>query len=461
MNISKALTLLALGVATLYACTQFEDIGSDLVNDDELQIDTDTDLDYTLTTYVRDSLIAYSRKGEESDFVPTTHILGQVQDPMFGTIRYDLTAQMQFSPLGVDFSGATFDSAFLLLSYDTTFVPYGEVPGLQTLDVFELASRDLPDEVYITDQFETKPELIGSLTFEPSFKNQNRGDSLTAPSHIRVPMAAEFGERILDLDTSVTSSVLNFLDEFPGFVIRPRPQAFQGAYRFFAYPSQTSGQAANTEVANYSGVRIFYTKDGEAKEAYLVMRAVLHHFTTVDRQTEGSVLEQVLQNQDDQPEYLFIQPTHVGVRMDFHDLHQYRGKVINNVALKWTVANHPMDDTSGYRPMDAVFALQTDQSASHIPISDILFYQSGGAYRQYFGGILQRDTTSANNPRFYSFNITNHFQRMVNGTSEPYLYIVPTPQDVSRIARSVIHGPGSTQIDLQPRISITYSSTNN
>src|SRR5690554_7720284 len=77
MNKAKILTLLALSVLSVVSCTQFEDIGSDLVNDDELQIDTDTDLDYTLTTYVRDSLIAYSRKGEESDSVPTTHILGQ------------------------------------------------------------------------------------------------------------------------------------------------------------------------------------------------------------------------------------------------------------------------------------------------------------------------------------------------------------------------------------------------
>lgn len=461
MNKAKILTLLALSVLSVVSCTQFEDIGSDLVNDDELQINTDSEVDYSIQTVKRDSLFAYVRKGMESDFVPTTHIIGQIDDPIFGRSRYDLTAQVQFSTLGPDFTGATFDSAFLLLSYDTTFAPYGEHEGTQTLDVLELESREMPEEVYISDQFETKPGTIGSLTFTPSYKNQNRGDSLSAPSHIRIPLTEEFGERILALDTTVTESVLNFLDVFPGFVVRPRPENFEGAYRFFTYPTQSSGQTANTEIGNYSGIRIYYTQDGEAKQAYLVMRAVLHHFTTIEQQLEGSILETVLDDQAAEPEYLFIQPSNVGVRVEFNDLEKYRGKVINNVSMTWTIAEHPQDDTSAYRPMDAVFALQTDQASSRIPITDILFYQSGGAYRQYFGGVIQRDTTNSTHPPTYTFNITNHFQRMVNGSSEPRLYIVPTPQDVSRVARSVIYGPGTENVDLQPKIKITYSSTHN
>lgn len=462
MNIAKSLTPLAIGVLSMVSCTQFEDIGSDLVDDDELQIETDTELDYTLQTYLRDSLFAYVRRGQESDFVPSTHIIGHINDPIFGQSRYDLTAQVQLSSPGADFTGATFDSAFLLLSYDTTFAPYGENNAMQSLDVYELQSRELPEEIYITDQFETKPGTIGSLTFAPAYKNQNRGDSLTAPSHIRIPLSAEFGERILSLDTAVTSSVLNFLDEFPGFVVRPRPEAFDGAYRFFAYPTQSSGQSANTEVANYSGIRIYYTQDGEPEEVYMVMRPVLHHFTTIEHEVGGSELGAVLDNPGEHPEYLFIQPSNVGVRVDFQDLQNYQGKVINDVSLSWTVANHPLDDTSAYRPMATIFALQSDSPSASVPITDILFYQSGGAYRQYFGGIIQQqDTSNVNSPQVYSFNITNHFQRMVNGSSEPSLYIVPTPQDVSRVARTVLYGPGTEDIELQPKIKITYSSTNN
>src|SRR5690606_25703285 len=130
----------------------------------------------------------------------------------------------------------------------TTFLPYGETGDMLTLDVYELQSRELPEQIYVTDQFETEPELIGTHTFVPSFKNQNRGDSLSAPSHIRIPMTPEFGQRILDLDTAVTSSVLNFLDEFAGLVIKPREGSFGGAYRFYAYATQSAGQSANTEI---------------------------------------------------------------------------------------------------------------------------------------------------------------------------------------------------------------------
>ena len=145
MNILKSLTLFSVCVLSILSCNQFEDIGSDLVDDDQLQISTDTELDYEISTYLRDSVIAYVRKGQESDFVPSTHVLGQINDPLFGYSRYDLTAQVQFSQQGIDFTGATFDSAFLLLSYDTTFTPYGEINQMQSLDVYELQSRELPE----------------------------------------------------------------------------------------------------------------------------------------------------------------------------------------------------------------------------------------------------------------------------------------------------------------------------
>lgn len=461
MTILRLLTLISLCVMTTYSCTQFEDIGSDLVDGDEIQVITDTEVPYELQTYERDSLLAYSRSGSPADFVPTTHILGQLDDPVFGHTRYDLTAQVQFSESSLDFTGATFDSAFLLLSYDTTFSPYGATEEMQTLDVYELDNRDLPEKIYVNDNFTTKTGTIGSHTFLPSYKNQNRGDSLSAPSHIRIPMTREFGERILALDTAVTSSVLEFLDVFPGFVIRPREGNFNGAYRFFAYATNTaSGQTSNSAVSPYSGIRIFYTQDGDPKEAYLRMRPVLHHFTTVAHDEAGSSLGEALANDPVVPEYLYIQPTNVGTRIHFTDLSQYQGKVINDVSLTWSVAGHPQDDTSVYQPMPAIFALEEEELSERVPVTDILLNQSGGAYRQFFGGVIQ-ENDDPGSQEIYTFNITHQFQRIVDGSADPYVYIVPTPQDISRIARSVIYGPGIEDEALKPRIKITYSSTNN
>lgn len=461
MNILKLLTLASLGILVTISCTQFEDIGSDLVDGDQILITTDTDVEYEMQTFQRDSLLAYVRQGLESDYVPLNHILGQIDEPVFGHLRYNLTAQVQFSRLGINFEGASFDSAFLMLSYDTTFAPYGDIAEMQTLDVYELETRELPERIYVTDDFATKPGMIGSLSFTPSYKNQNRGDSLTAPSHIRIPMSMEFGQKILDMDTSVTSSVLEFLDVFPGFVVRPRENSFGGAYRFFAYASGSAGQIGNSEVAEYSGIRIYYTQDGESKEAYLRMSTSLHHFTTVEHDFEGSQVEKALNERPAEPEYVYIQPTTVGVRLDFTDLSTYKGKVINDVSLTWSVAGHPMDDTTIYQPMLSIFALEKESVLNRRPISDILAYQSGGAYRQYFGGDLQKNDSGVGSKYVYTFNITNQFQHMVDGSSDPVIFVVPPPQDVSRINRSVIYGPGIAESSLQPKIKITYSSTQN
>ena len=62
MNILRIPALLSLCVLTIFSCTQFEDIGSDLVDGDQIQINTDTDVDYSLQTFERDSLLAYVRR---------------------------------------------------------------------------------------------------------------------------------------------------------------------------------------------------------------------------------------------------------------------------------------------------------------------------------------------------------------------------------------------------------------
>lgn len=459
MKIFKLLTLLTVCIQMLTSCTQFEDIGSDLVDGDQLLISTDTNVLYELETVQRDSLLAYVRQGKEADFIPTTHVLGQYHNPVFGNTRYDLTTQLQFSQPGLNFTGAEFDSAFLLLSYDTTFAPYGIENEMQTLDVYELEPLEFPEVIYTTDEFEIKSPSIGSLTYAPSYKNQNKKDSTSIPSHIRIPMTAEFGQRILSLDTTITSSVINMLDEFSGIVIRPREDAFDGAYRFFPYASGSAGTSGSA-VSEFSGIRIYYTQDGESKNAYLRMTATLHHFTTVHHEYEGSVLYDALNTDDTDPSYLFIQPAGTGVRMSFSDLSKYQNKVINEVSIVWNIAGHPADDTVAFRPMPSIFAMESGIKNER-PISDIFLFQTSGAYRQSFGGVIQKNTAESGSTLQYVFSLTNHFQRMVDGRSSPEVLIVPTPQDISRIERSVIYGPGIADATLRPQIKITYSTTNN
>lgn len=440
----------------VFSCTQFEDVGSGLVDDENLLVGKETSLDLSFETYTRDSLIAYRKEGRSSDYIPTTHILAQLSDPVFGETAYDLTTQLQFERRGLDFEGAELDSVVFLLSYDTTFVPYGHYEQSQTLEIYELTSRDLPEIVYTTDQFEVKPERLARHTFVPDYKHQNRVDSLSIPPHIRIPLTEEFGNRILSLDTTITSSVLNLLDEFPGIVIRPVEGEFQGGFRFFPHTVGSSSSA--NRVSEFSGIRIYYTQDDESKEAFLGITNGLHHFTTVRHEYSDTPLGAVLDENPLEPEFLYLQPAGTGVKIRFNDLSQFRGKVINDVEIKWQVAGHPMDDTTAYRPLPSIFAV-ADDFDSRTPITDILMYQSSGAYRQAFKGLLIKNSTGGGSDKLYTFNITNEFQNMVDGSKEPEIFITVPPQDVSLLNRSVIYGPGIEDLEYRPSISIIYSST--
>lgn len=460
MNRLSLITLLPLLWILMFSCTQFEDVGSGLVDDDNLLIGKVTSVDYSFDTYRRDSLVAYRKEGRESDFIPTSHVLAQLDDPVFGKTVYELTAQLQFQRRGLNFEGAELDSVVFLLSYDTTFVPYGHYEQSQTLEIYELVSRDLPEQIFSNDEFELKPERLGRHTYYPDYKHQNRVDSTSVPAHIRIPLSEEFGNRILSLDTTITSSVLNLLDEFPGIVVRPVTDEFQGGFRFFPHAVGSSSGSANNRISEFSGIRIYYTQEEEAKEAYLQITSGLHHFTTIRHEYEGSVVEKAWTDDPEDPEFMYLQPAGTGIRIRFHDLSTFRGKVINDVELTWNVAGHPMDDTTAFRPLASIFAV-TDDFGRRVPVTDILMYQSSGAYRQAFKGLLINNESGKGSKKQYTFNITNEFQHMVDGSQEPEIFVTVPPQDVSLLNRSVIFGPGIENLEYRPTISIIYSSTKN
>ena len=456
MNKLSSIILLPLLWIMMYSCTQFEDVGSGLVDDENLLVGKETSLDLSFETYKRDSLIAYRKEGSSSDYIPTTHILAQLDDPIFGKTAYDLTAQLQFERRGLDFEGAELDSVVFLLSYDTTFVPYGHYDQPQTLEIYELTSRDLPEIIYTTDQFETKPEKLARHTFVPDYKHQNRVDSVSIPPHIRIPLSEEFGNRILGLDTTITSSVLNLLDEFPGIVVRPVEGEFQGGFRFF--PHSVGSSSSASRVTEFSGIRIYYTQEDESKEAFLGITNGLHHFTTIRHEYAETPLEETLEENPADPEFLYLQPGGTGIKIRFNDLSQFQGKIINDVEIKWQLAGHPMDDTTAYRPLPSIFAI-ADDFDTKTPITDILMYQSSGAYRQAFKGLLVDNETGDGSDKQYTFNFTNEFQNMVDGAKEPEIFITVPPQDVSLLNRSVIYGPGIEDSKYRPSISSIDSST--
>src|SRR5690625_5712117 len=80
MSKLSPIILLPLLWIMVFSCTQFEDVGSGLVDDENLLVGKETSLDLSFETYTRDSLIAYRKEGRSSDYIPTTHILARSEE---------------------------------------------------------------------------------------------------------------------------------------------------------------------------------------------------------------------------------------------------------------------------------------------------------------------------------------------------------------------------------------------
>lgn len=442
------MTVISLGIM-LNACTKFEDVGSGLVDDGKLQIITDTALDISFENIKRDSFIAF-QNAEGGTYSPLQHLIARFQDPIFGEVQYELNAQL-VPGNSYNFEGASFDSAFFYLAYDSNFAPYGNYEQQQTIDVYELQDEEIPNEIYTVDKFQKGSELLGTLTFYPNPTEEIVVDSSeTLYPHIKIPLNEKFGEKILSLDTTVTNNVIDFLEEFQGLSITPREGSFDGGLLF----------TLNSNVTTIGGVELHYTVEDEQKTARLNFSSSVPHFTSINHNLEGSIAEDYLETPSVDPDYLFLQPGNIGVKLTFNDLSNYQGAIINNVELDWGIAGHPTDDTTIYLPAEHIFATTGDALGSRNVISDIGQYLSDNLYRTFFGGVRQENEAENGAKTSYKMNITHHFQRMVDGKVDNVIYIITTPQDVNRIRRSVIYGPGAEDPLLRPKIKVDYSTIN-
>ncbi|GAA5224808.1 DUF4270 domain-containing protein [Membranihabitans marinus] len=434
-----------IGLVFCISCTKFEDVGSDLVSDGQFTIVTDTSLSVSYQNVERDSFLAFQI--DSGTFTPTQHMVALFDDPIFGNTKYVMNSQLELALTSYNFEGAEFDSAFFYLAYDTTFTPYGNYNQTQTIDIYEIDS-DLPNTIYTSDQHPYKNELLGSLTFIPAPNTYIEIDSTTSlDPHIKIPLNSTFGEKILSLDSATTSNVIDFTDAFNGLAIVPREGSFDGAIKFdISY--------------SISGINIYYRQDDTTKLATMQFSNRVPHFNTVSHDLTGSIAEDIITNDVDNPEYLLLQPGNLGVKMTFDDLSTLQGKIINNAELVWEIAGHPQDDTATYDMPFDVFMTTNDNFGSRTYISDITNYLSDSQYRLFFVGLFQENTENTGAKLSYYMNITDQMQRIVDGIDENQLFIVNTPQDVNRIRRSVIYGPGISDAKLRPKIKISYSTIN-
>ena len=201
--------ILFLASLLLIAC-EANEIGSEIQpTEDKLSVKTDSFSVSAVSSMITDR---YS----ESDKL----LLGNYEDPIFGTAKFDFLAEFRY--LNADFPSTAKATSVQVVLYYKTF--FGDSTAVQEATVYQLNNALKFSENYTTDielsEFCDKSEILGKkvyVAYDPTVPDsvQNLAGYCNT---VRVDLPLSIGEKLIS-DRSITTSQTNFLNLIKGIYV--------------------------------------------------------------------------------------------------------------------------------------------------------------------------------------------------------------------------------------------------
>jgi len=249
----RQLTLSVLLSVLIASCTKdLSPIGIELLDEVDL-----LGLGYTDTVTIN----AYSIP---EDSIYTRNLtytqIGSMNDPIFGQTTANFYTQLFITKSKTRFGvSPVFDSAYLYLPYKGSF---GDTLSNMTLRVYSL-TESIIDSLHSysnTTLSYDQANPIGEITFQPRPHDSSFYEGSKHLPMLRIPINSNFGNTILNADTTSLNNNVGFVKYFKGICIVAEPQNSpgKGAILTFSVPTDYSRIAmyyhnlANDTVRSYS-----------------------------------------------------------------------------------------------------------------------------------------------------------------------------------------------------------------
>ena len=194
----------------LFIACEANEIGSEIQpTEDKLSVKTDSFSVSAVSSMISDR---YS----ESDKL----LLGNYEDPIFGTAKFDFLAEFRY--LNADFPSTAKATSVQVVLYYKTF--FGDSTAVQEATVYQLNNALKFSENYTTDielsEFCDKSEILGKkvyVAYDPTVPDsvQNLAGYCNT---VRVDLPLSIGEKLIS-DRSITTSQTNFLNLIKGIYV--------------------------------------------------------------------------------------------------------------------------------------------------------------------------------------------------------------------------------------------------
>jgi hypothetical protein len=442
------LVLLTGLILVFYSCNEPNDLGMDLLPSDDL-----VEISSLVETQSISSF-TFSEDSVRTDEASKS-LVGIFDDPVFGktTINFASQFRLQYQP---DFgTNPVVDSVKLFLYY--RFL-YGDTTTTQRIKIYELNESLIVDTTstsggsynypYYQDvdlKSMASPLKIGELEFIPEVaRDSASGDTLF--QLLKVPVDISFGEKLVNADSAYTKNNDVFLEFFKGLYIEAEKDAPNGG-------TVMSLEASSGGSFQGSALLVYYNNDENIEEeepdtlynAY-VITDLCARVNSISHNYAGTPFELNLNNDSGNGDSLIYVQATGGLKSKIF---------IDNLSLWKDSVNTAINK--------AVLVFQVDSIASEVekfpPPSQLLFTYINEDGREFlpvdysfspifYGGSLNyRDYT-------YSFNITQHLQKIIDGEIENLGFFLTTAYKNSEANRVILKGSSSkTGI----RLIITYS----
>jgi len=450
---------LLLAFAALFSCSDPALIGSELLAEDQANLQFSSDIPIQAKSFNGIPLQTYS---PFAALQLTRHLFGNFEDPLMGITEASIYTQIALGTQSPpEFTIRSFDSIVLSLAYDT-LGGYGNINEEYGLEIFQLTEDMSNIEDYFSDQtFLTSDTAIGSLNFIPAFDqrviikeyttNTVDGDTLSTDPHVRIHLNTDALTSIFG-DTSIYQDNVTFQEVFKGIHIRPTTTTNSGLLSF---------DFSNT----ISRISLYYKSGSELQEFQLDFNAGNARVLNLAKNQEGAFVEPFLSGASDS--LLFLQGmAGPNTEITFPDLADFENIVVNKAELELTVATFEGNNTTLYPLTQQLIASQLDNSDGEI-LSDVrsALFANAPIVTEIFGGIPVVETEDGVTLTKYKINVSGFFQQIVEGTSVNgfnlssgveqtsfYFQLPPKPSDPSRV---VFYGPNHPTHPL--KLNLTYT----
>lgn len=435
----RYILFLSISLIGLSSCDKESLTGSNLLNEDNIEISFTDLLALGLSTNQTDSLRTYASNG----FLVSTnnrYSVGTIQDDIFGTTNQELILSPNFITMP-DFTDADLDSMVLIIPLDDTGA-YGKRDATHKVSVYSLADdiyeydkEERMDTFYHNQKIEfDETRLIGQV--EKSF---SYADSLTVynPSldsfqkvipQLRVPIEDIFATQFF-LNQNLESDSL-FQSIFKGMVITSE----SAESSFLGLRVLTEGSITEARL------RMYYNIGDTTKTFFDYYLNGLKH-TYIEHDKSGTDAEIAIQTDNDETLYLQSKAGSQ-IDIDLSEVLQFAGKGINYAEIEMVINESASGDLELYPPPQKVLAVYRDEDDNLQVVTDIAILGSSS-----FGGTLQKELDdNGDKVQVYNFRITDHVIKIKNGTIEnPVITLLPE-QTLENPRRVVFHGnDGSTK----------------